>query len=55
VVTNDLGRLAAGLRRLIRDPDCARQAGLAARRAALDRFALGRFLTDWDHLLEEIT
>jgi hypothetical protein len=36
------------------DPEAARVAGKAARRAALDRYGLGRFLADWDRLLGEV-
>lgn len=37
------------------DEDAARLAGKAARAAALERYGLGRFLADWDGLLEEVT
>jgi hypothetical protein len=30
-------------------------AGKAARAYAVQRYGLGRFLADWDHLLEEVT
>jgi hypothetical protein len=39
----------------VRDPDASREAGIAARRSALARYGLGRFLADWDRLLEEVT
>ena len=39
----------------LRDEDAARLAGKAARAAALERYGLGRFLRDWDALLEEVT
>ena len=54
VVSTDVGELRAGLRRLIDDPDEARARGEAARRAAVERFGLERFLSDWDSLLEEV-
>jgi glycosyltransferase involved in cell wall biosynthesis len=38
----------------VQDPERAREAGLAARAAALERYGLGRFLADWDRLLEEV-
>jgi glycosyltransferase involved in cell wall biosynthesis len=38
---------------LIEDPEAARRIGENARRAALARYGLDRFLADWDHLLEE--
>jgi hypothetical protein len=53
-VSNDLDRLEAALRRLVADPSEARERGLAARRAALSRYGLGRFLRDWDRLLAEV-
>ncbi len=34
----------------IRDPAAAREAGLAAREAACDRYGLKRFLADWDEI-----
>jgi glycosyltransferase involved in cell wall biosynthesis len=55
VVSADPARLAAGLRHLLAEPEEARLAGKLARTAALGRYALGRFLTDWDRLLEEAT
>jgi hypothetical protein len=54
VVSNRLEVLAEALETLAADPDRARRMGEAARRAALERFALGRFLADWDTLLEEV-
>jgi hypothetical protein len=54
VVSTSVGRLAAALRRLVDDPDEARERGLAARAAALERYGLERFLADWDAVLEEV-
>jgi glycosyltransferase involved in cell wall biosynthesis len=54
VVSNDLDVLAAALRRLVHDPEEARERGIAAREAALGRYGLDRFLADWDELLEEV-
>jgi hypothetical protein len=48
-------RLAAAVRQFLHDEDAARLAGKAARAAALERYGLARFLTDWDLLLEEVT
>jgi hypothetical protein len=42
------------VRRLVADPNLARERGAAARAAALDRYGLERFLADWDDLLEEV-
>jgi Glycosyl transferases group 1 len=54
IVSTDVDELRAGLRRLIADPGEARERGDAARRAAIERFGLERFLRDWDALLEEV-
>jgi glycosyltransferase involved in cell wall biosynthesis len=51
VVSNDLGVLADGLRRLVADPELAAVMGKAARAVALERFGLSRFLADWDDVL----
>jgi hypothetical protein len=54
VVSNDLDVLVHGLRRFRDDADAARACGEAARAAALQRFALDRFLADWDALLARV-
>ena len=51
VISTDLGRLVAGARELLAEPEAARLAGKAARAVALQRFGLARFLADWDRLL----
>jgi hypothetical protein len=48
-------RLWAAVRTFLDDHDAARLAGKAARAAALERYGLPRFLTEWDALLEEVT
>jgi hypothetical protein len=53
-VSNRLETLHEALRLLIRDPEEARERGLAARRAARSRYGLERFLADWDALFEEV-
>jgi glycosyltransferase involved in cell wall biosynthesis len=55
VVSTQVDVLAAAARGYLADPDAAREAGLAARRAALERYGLRRFLSDWDALLQEVT
>jgi glycosyltransferase involved in cell wall biosynthesis len=45
--------LATALRRFLRDPQAAQAAGAAAREAACTRYALKRFLQDWDEVLRE--
>jgi hypothetical protein len=54
VVSTRVDELRAGLRRLLADPDRAREAGQVARRAAVERYGLGRFLSEWDSLLAEV-
>jgi hypothetical protein len=53
-VSTDVDKLAAALRRFVQDPDEARRRGQAARAAVLERYGLGRFLSDWDAVLEEV-
>jgi glycosyltransferase involved in cell wall biosynthesis len=53
-VSTRLDLLAREMRRLIDDPDEARERGAAARAAALERYGLERFLADWDEVLEEV-
>jgi hypothetical protein len=48
-------RLQEAVREYLHDEDAARLAGKAARAAALERYGLGRFLREWDALLEEVT
>jgi glycosyltransferase involved in cell wall biosynthesis len=54
VVSTRVATLAGALEAFIADPARAAQAGKAARAAALARYDLGRFLSDWDLLLHEI-
>jgi hypothetical protein len=51
VVSTDVAVLEGALRALVRDPDRARETGQAARRTALARYGLGRFLDDWERAL----
>ena len=55
VVSTRPERLWAAVRAFLHDEDAARQAGKAARAAALERYGLERFLRDWDVLLAEVT
>lgn len=55
VVSTKLDVLQDGLRWLVTDPEEAAARGRAARRVALDRYNLHRFLSDWDQVLEEVT
>jgi glycosyltransferase involved in cell wall biosynthesis len=53
-VSTKLDVLTGAVRRLVNDPDEARERGRAARAAALERYGLERFLADWDEALEEV-
>lgn len=52
VVSADVDRLRAAARRYLEDPDEAAAAGAAGRAHTVRHFGLGRFLRDWDELLE---
>ncbi|WP_243742576.1 glycosyltransferase [Actinorugispora endophytica] len=54
VVTTRPDVLRRALRGFMADPDHARAVGAAARSAALRRYGLARFHTDWDRLLQEV-
>ena len=53
VVSTDVDTLEAALRRLVSDPDEARERGLEARDAVRKRYGLARFLADWDAALAD--
>jgi hypothetical protein len=55
VVSTSVDRLTAAVRGFLADPGAARLAGKAGRAAALERYGLARFLSDWDRLLKEVT
>jgi hypothetical protein len=55
VISNRPDVLADALRRLAADPEEAHLLGKAAREAALARFGLDRFLSDWDDVLTEVS
>jgi glycosyltransferase involved in cell wall biosynthesis len=54
VVSTDPTVLTEALQRWMADPAGAEVIGKEARRAALDRYGLRRFLADWDRTLEEV-
>ncbi|MFG1703264.1 glycosyltransferase [Nonomuraea sp. M3C6] len=54
VLSTRVNVLADALHAFVEDPERAAQAGKAARAAALARYGLGRFLSDWDRLLSEV-
>jgi hypothetical protein len=53
-ISTDVDELVARARRLLADPDEARERGLTARAAVLERYGLDRFLRDWDDVLERV-
>ncbi|GAA3028914.1 glycosyltransferase [Streptomyces olivoverticillatus] len=55
VVSNRPDVLLDAVRGFIAEPGRAREAGRAARTAALARYGLPRFLDDWDRLIKEVT
>jgi glycosyltransferase involved in cell wall biosynthesis len=54
VVTTSRAALVEAARRFVADPDAAAEAGAAARRHAVERYGLKRFLADWDELLADV-
>jgi hypothetical protein len=54
VVSTRVEALADAVRAFMAEPVRALAAGRAAREAALERYGLKRFLSDWDQLLEEV-
>lgn len=54
VVSANVATLGAGLRDFMNDHATAAAAGKAAREFASVRFGLGRFLADWDQVIEEL-
>jgi hypothetical protein len=54
VLSTNVDVLRDAVRELIADPDRGREMGLVARRIALARYGLERFLAEWDKLLMEI-
>jgi glycosyltransferase involved in cell wall biosynthesis len=54
VISTRVDTLADAAAQYVAEPCMARECGMAARQAALERYGLGRFLADWDELLEEV-
>jgi hypothetical protein len=52
IVSNDIDHLVEGVRKLLVDKELGTSLGERARRRALDRFSLERFLDEWDRVLE---
>ena len=54
-VDTSVPRLIERMRELLRDPALARHLGENARRYALERFSISRFIADWDRALRDVT
>lgn len=54
-IHTDPGKLCDVMLRLLQDPRLAREWGAGARRAALERFHIERFVGDWRRALAEVT
>jgi hypothetical protein len=54
-VDTDLDKLVVRMQQLLQSPEQARALGTGARRQALERFAIGRFVSDWNAALELVT
>jgi hypothetical protein len=54
-VDTDVAKLIPAMRRLLRDPEEARRLGEGARRYAMERFAIHRFVRDWNAALRDVT
>jgi glycosyltransferase involved in cell wall biosynthesis len=52
--STDVDKVAAAARSYLAEPERGREDGARARRYALERFGLARFLADWDDVLEEV-
>ena len=52
--SNDPDVLVARMRDLLRDPALARELGARARRDALERFGIGRFVSDWNDAFRQV-
>ena len=55
VITTSVSELSDGIQDLINDPGLAALCGLAARRAAIARYNIYRFLDDWNRALQVVT
>src|SRR5690606_8967602 len=53
-IDTNVDTLKARMTELLRDIDTARALGEAAHKTALQRFALSRFLADWDQTLRDV-
>jgi hypothetical protein len=52
-ISTNVSELVCAGKRLLSDPEEARRCGQVAREVALARYGLGRFLRDWDQVLDD--
>jgi glycosyltransferase involved in cell wall biosynthesis len=54
-IASDPERLVQSMRTLLRERELAAQLGAAARRTALERFNIARFVADWNDAFAQVT
>jgi hypothetical protein len=54
-IDTNIDALVERMHELLRDPGLARELGAGARRRALERFGIRRFVHDWERVLAEVT
>ncbi|CAN7780576.1 glycosyltransferase [Caballeronia sp. LjRoot34] len=54
-IGTDVSALIHAMQRLLRDPDEARGLGNGARKVAMDRFHIDRFVRDWNETLRQVS
>jgi hypothetical protein len=54
-VDTNVANLVGHMQELLRDPQKARRLGENARKLALERFSISRFIADWDRALRDVT
>jgi glycosyltransferase involved in cell wall biosynthesis len=54
-IDTDVDRLVRHMKRLLSDPEEARHLGEGARRTALERFSIDRFVSDWDDAFRDVS
>jgi glycosyltransferase involved in cell wall biosynthesis len=54
-IDTDVRRLITRMQALLKDPEEARRLGAEARRTALERFGIERFVADWNNAYAEVT
>lgn len=55
VMTNDENKMRSSIEYLLNNPDYARQLGMKARETVSQRFALNRFVSEWNNTFEKLS